>query len=671
MGIFQQFPYTNFHEMNLDQIIKIMREMQDEWTNTKAEWASYKDFIDNYFENLDVSAEVLAALRVMASTGELNNIMDPTIASETAAWLADHITQPTTPAVDTSLSVAGAAADAKVTGDKITALQTDFDNLSESISMNITSDNILDFRTGAGKLPADLNGQKFYFGEGIDFSQAMHYSIPYRLHIDKTDGDLNAIYIKWALANGTVSPTVVTNFTSDVNIPQNAVGIQFGAYGNATASPITNVAIVAHRALTPVFDVYDEAINLWDEHINPLVAFLPDFEYTEYGTPNTGLMGDTLTITGSTYPQYYKYYDEPCSEGDVFIVEGQWYSSGFRPYMLCHDDRVMFYQSGANPAQNTVFRNIIKIPAGVNRIIVNGDVVAGVGLLAKITGTISNYWQGKKIVWFGTSIPAGSNAAADSYPVQIGKMLGAEMHNESVGSSCIRAGSYQHISANDPMGYTGINAETLMLSLSLSSAEKQTFINEWTTKWSLIMTGTIQTSQAWIDAYKNSSWDVKLNKYLTGGSVGQCDLYVFDHGYNDSVYGYGYSDFEIEPTPADDRTYFVGAMNFIVRKILADNPNARILFIGHYNNSAADPFGRGADYNGNIVCSGQEHFAELWGFPIIKTWNLLGLSCQELNNGDTVIETRIPDGLHPASDTTGYMLELYAAALLPHVKNVR
>lgn len=128
MGIFQQFPYSNLHEMNLDQLIKIMREMQDEWENTKSEWASYKEFIDNYFENLDVSEEVLNALRVMAASGELNQIIDPTIISEVTAWLADHITQPTTPAIDTSLTIAGAAADAKATGDAITALQSDFNN---------------------------------------------------------------------------------------------------------------------------------------------------------------------------------------------------------------------------------------------------------------------------------------------------------------------------------------------------------------------------------------------------------------------------------------------------------------------------------------------------------------------------------------------------------------
>lgn len=119
MGIFQQFPYSNFHEMNLDQIIKIMRDMQDEWTNTKSEWASYKEFIDNYFENLNVSEEVLAAMRIFAEDGTLNDILDPTIITQTTAWLGDHITQPTTPAIDSSLTIAGAAADAKAAGDAI------------------------------------------------------------------------------------------------------------------------------------------------------------------------------------------------------------------------------------------------------------------------------------------------------------------------------------------------------------------------------------------------------------------------------------------------------------------------------------------------------------------------------------------------------------------------
>lgn len=121
MGIFQQFPYSNFHEMNLDQIIKIMREMQDEWADTKAEWASYKDFIDNYFANLNLDEEVLKALQVLANNGTLKTIIDPTIATTTTEWLNEHIT-PTTPAIDDTLSISGAGADAKVTGDFIRAV---------------------------------------------------------------------------------------------------------------------------------------------------------------------------------------------------------------------------------------------------------------------------------------------------------------------------------------------------------------------------------------------------------------------------------------------------------------------------------------------------------------------------------------------------------------------
>lgn len=49
------------------------------------------------------------------------DVSDEKIAEATSDWLDEHITQPTTPVVDTSLSVSGAAADAKATGDAINA----------------------------------------------------------------------------------------------------------------------------------------------------------------------------------------------------------------------------------------------------------------------------------------------------------------------------------------------------------------------------------------------------------------------------------------------------------------------------------------------------------------------------------------------------------------------
>ena len=114
MGIFQHFPYTNFHEMNLDEVIRILLDMQSEWNDTKEEWASYKDFIDNYFENLDLTEEVYKVMLRMAANGDLADIIDPVIID----WLIDNIT-PTKPLVDGSLRIPGAAADAKATGDNL------------------------------------------------------------------------------------------------------------------------------------------------------------------------------------------------------------------------------------------------------------------------------------------------------------------------------------------------------------------------------------------------------------------------------------------------------------------------------------------------------------------------------------------------------------------------
>ena len=50
MGIFRDFPYTNFHEMNLDQLIKIVDRLSKEWADFQVDW------------NNDVAAQVDAWL---------------------------------------------------------------------------------------------------------------------------------------------------------------------------------------------------------------------------------------------------------------------------------------------------------------------------------------------------------------------------------------------------------------------------------------------------------------------------------------------------------------------------------------------------------------------------------------------------------------------------------
>ena len=60
MSIFNEFPYTNFHEMNLDWIIARVKEwlaIAENWEKWKddmeAAFEDLKDYVDSYFDNLD------------------------------------------------------------------------------------------------------------------------------------------------------------------------------------------------------------------------------------------------------------------------------------------------------------------------------------------------------------------------------------------------------------------------------------------------------------------------------------------------------------------------------------------------------------------------------------------------------------------------------------------
>ena len=166
---YNKYPYTDFHELNLDWIIERVKKLTEDWASTLEEWNSTEeqwqqlyDYVHDYFDNLDVQQEINNKIDAMITDGtfaaittpiidakvatmipaEVASQIGPTVASQIGptvasqigdtvssqigaavvdpvnTWLTDHITQPTTPVVDTSLSISGAAADAEVTGDR-------------------------------------------------------------------------------------------------------------------------------------------------------------------------------------------------------------------------------------------------------------------------------------------------------------------------------------------------------------------------------------------------------------------------------------------------------------------------------------------------------------------------------------------------------------------------
>ena len=149
MGIFRQFPYSNFHDMNMDEIIKLVRQLADEWAAYQLKWNNlytdtqqalddFKAYVYSYFDNLDVQAEINNKIDDMVADGTFSSIVRTQLAPVVTAWLDENITTPETVVIDSSLTIAGAAADAKAAGDAIHFLNSEMGFITKSklIPMN-------------------------------------------------------------------------------------------------------------------------------------------------------------------------------------------------------------------------------------------------------------------------------------------------------------------------------------------------------------------------------------------------------------------------------------------------------------------------------------------------------------------------------------------------------
>lgn len=105
----------------LFKTVKEMFEAQDELVKS---YKALYDFVNQFFTNLDLQTEVNKKIEEMKDSGELLNLLKPTVSNDVTTWLAANITNPSNPPIDKSLTVENAAADAKVVGDTFKNLNT-------------------------------------------------------------------------------------------------------------------------------------------------------------------------------------------------------------------------------------------------------------------------------------------------------------------------------------------------------------------------------------------------------------------------------------------------------------------------------------------------------------------------------------------------------------------
>lgn len=67
---------NGYHEFNLSWLIAEIKKALEEWDAVEKDWEETKDYITNYFENLDVQDEINNKLDEMLENGELKTIVD-------------------------------------------------------------------------------------------------------------------------------------------------------------------------------------------------------------------------------------------------------------------------------------------------------------------------------------------------------------------------------------------------------------------------------------------------------------------------------------------------------------------------------------------------------------------------------------------------------------------
>lgn len=224
------FPYieADFDALtNYELFCKITEYLNEISKNNNALIDNFNElynYVTDYFNNLDVTTEIDNKLEEMASDGTLTRLIKPffdeaieEVPDIVSDWIDANLSQETGYVIDTSLTVAGAGADAKATGDKIREINSEL-LVSYDIASEMTITEI-------------VNGER-YVSTGIqtnaDYKRAKYlYPVkPFKLihcttsvanddmAINFFDEDLNWISRRYIFNSSSLTPSCVAPYNA-------------------------------------------------------------------------------------------------------------------------------------------------------------------------------------------------------------------------------------------------------------------------------------------------------------------------------------------------------------------------------------------------------------------------------------------------------------------------
>ena len=151
-GIPYDFNGTLSLENKFVVLFKTVKEMFDAQEKLVKSYKALHDFINQYFNNLDIQAEVNKKIEELKDSGDLLNLVKPTVSNEVSKWLTSNIKNPTNPPIDKSLTVENAAADSKVVGERL---------LKDGLSYGKQFNKSVYYKGSSNGISTTLNGTSF------------------------------------------------------------------------------------------------------------------------------------------------------------------------------------------------------------------------------------------------------------------------------------------------------------------------------------------------------------------------------------------------------------------------------------------------------------------------------------------------------------------------------
>lgn len=283
-NIFERWPFTSFQNLNLDWLLKAMQEALEKSANAEETAENLKQFVNTYFDNLDVQEEINTKIDEMVESGEFLDTFDQLLPSIIAAWLDENIT-PTSPVVDASLTISGAAADAKVTGDKLGSLKSAFVGESE------------------GKLPFFLVENEYINASSGAFQPYNGWSRTELIPVSgyssiKVRSSINSGYNAYYKADGTVWSQVFVGTTeTDIAVPTEAAYV---AFSNTTSGMEDFEASFVSRESAEIEKNKSLAISGIDKTLSVVGDFVPPYDNCDT-FPNNSVV--TITYNAAALVQ--------------------------------------------------------------------------------------------------------------------------------------------------------------------------------------------------------------------------------------------------------------------------------------------------------------------------------------------------------------------------------